>query len=81
MLRIYLASSWRNKSQQRFVRLLRDAGHEVYDFEHANYADSDTDKASVGFKREDVDANFRKWDVEAYQRGLNHQVSVKRIPA
>lgn len=30
--RIYLASSWRNPEQPRYVQLLRDAGHEVYDF-------------------------------------------------
>ncbi len=31
-LRIYLASSWRNHDQPRVLRLLQDAGYEVYDF-------------------------------------------------
>lgn len=30
--KVYLASSWRNADQPRVVLLLRDAGHEVYDF-------------------------------------------------
>ena len=32
MARIYLASSWRNTYQPSLVTLLRDCGHEVYDF-------------------------------------------------
>lgn len=30
--KIYVASSWRNPIQQEIVRVLRKAGHEVYDF-------------------------------------------------
>jgi NTP pyrophosphatase (non-canonical NTP hydrolase) len=30
--KVYVASSWRNPIQQSIVALLRDAGHEVYDF-------------------------------------------------
>jgi len=34
-MRIYVASSWRNEArQQETVRVLREAGHEVYDFRH-----------------------------------------------
>lgn len=32
MAKIYVASSWRNPYQPGIVRLLRDFGHEVYDF-------------------------------------------------
>ncbi len=32
MARIYLASSWRNPLQPSTVGLLREAGHQVYDF-------------------------------------------------
>lgn len=31
-MKVYVASSWRNEHQQGVVKLLRDAGHEVYDF-------------------------------------------------
>ena len=30
--KIYLASSWRNKKQPEVLTMLRDLGHEVYDF-------------------------------------------------
>jgi len=32
MRKIYVASSWRNPIQPRIVRVLREAGHTVYDF-------------------------------------------------
>lgn len=32
MRKIYLASSWRNTQQPSVLKLLRDLGHEVYDF-------------------------------------------------
>lgn len=32
MAKIYVASSWRNVFQQDVVGILRDLGHEVYDF-------------------------------------------------
>ena len=32
MAKIYVASSWRNVFQQDVVAILRDLGHEVYDF-------------------------------------------------
>lgn len=31
-MNIYLASSWRNPEQPRVLKVLRDAGHQVYDF-------------------------------------------------
>lgn len=34
MAKIYVASSWRNPFQQEVVNILRDLGHEVYDFKN-----------------------------------------------
>ena len=34
MAKIYVASSWRNVFQQDVVAILRDLGHEVYDFKN-----------------------------------------------
>lgn len=34
MAKIYVASSWRNVFQQDVVGILRDLGHEVYDFKN-----------------------------------------------
>lgn len=33
-MKIYVASSWRNEEQPEIVGLLRDLGHEVYDFKN-----------------------------------------------
>ncbi len=46
MARIYLASSWRNPYQPWIVDLLRQNGHQVYDFRNPPH--------STGFKWEDV---------------------------
>lgn len=37
---IYVASSWRNTHQPRIVEVLRQAGHQVYDFRHPEPGDS-----------------------------------------
>ena len=34
MRRIYISSSWRNTTQERLVKKLREQGHQVYDFKH-----------------------------------------------
>ncbi len=68
-MKIYLASSWRNEIQQKYVKLLREAGHQVYDFKHP------TDTEELGFHWEDVDADFRSWTVKDYQKGLSHPVA------
>ena len=34
MAKIYVASSWRNEYQQEVVKVLRELGHEVYDFKN-----------------------------------------------
>lgn len=77
MSKIYLASSWRNNDQQRFVGLLRDAGHEVYDFEHASYdaGNISGDSQSVGFHWSHVDSEWQQWTVSDYQTGLLHPIA------
>lgn len=46
MARIYLAASWRNPYQETMLGLLRQDGHEVYDFKNPPY--------STGFKWSDI---------------------------
>lgn len=62
-MRIYVASSWRNQYQPEVVRVLRDDGHEVYDFKDAD-----------GFHWSEVDPDWQKWprDIPKYLAGLNH---------
>ncbi|MEQ1678417.1 MAG: hypothetical protein ABL876_17110 [Chitinophagaceae bacterium] len=69
-MKIYVASSWRNKHQPEIVQKLRDAGHEVYDFRNP----SETDK---GFAWSDIDPNWKEWTNEQYRKALNHPVAVK----
>lgn len=45
-MRVYLASSWRNEHQPWLVQLLRQNGHEVYDFRNP--------PNSSGFKWSDI---------------------------
>jgi hypothetical protein len=58
---IYVATSWRNEFQPEVVRLLREDGHEVYDF-----------RGEEGFSWREVDENWAKWTPQEYLRGLNH---------
>ena len=46
-MKIYVASSWRNERQPETVRLLREDGHEVYDF-----------RSSEGFNWKQVDESY-----------------------
>jgi hypothetical protein len=46
MARIYLASSWRNPEQPALVDVLRNDGHQVYDFRNPEH--------STGFRWSDI---------------------------
>lgn len=60
--RIYLASSWRNPSQPDAVTMLRDHGHEVYDFRNPT--------GSSGFRWTEIDPGWEKWTAEQYREAL-----------
>lgn len=77
MSKIYLASSWRNQDQQRIVKLLREAGHEVYDFEHASYDASNQagSREQAGFTWSKVDPDYQQWTVADYQQALKHPIA------
>lgn len=66
--RIYVASSWRNAHQQAIVRVLREAGHEVYDFRNP--------PAGTGFQWSAVDPEWEGWTPARYRELLEHPVSV-----
>ena len=69
MTKIYVASSWRNEFQPAAVRMLRAAGHEVYDFK--NPADGVT-----GFHWSEIDKEWEKWDTWKYRDALRHPIAV-----
>lgn len=58
-MNIYVASSWRNAYQPAVVEVLRDCGHEVYDFR--NPADGDR-----GFAWSALDPAWQEWTPEQY---------------
>ena len=77
--RIYLATSWRNEHQPRILALLREAGHEVYDFRHPQVVRWTAPPrhrlgkaASSGFSWDEVDPDWREWTPEGYVAGLQH---------
>jgi hypothetical protein len=69
-VKLYVASSWRNPYQQNIVGLLRQAGHEVYDFQHPPGGDH------LGFSWSDVDPGWRQWDAASYIEALEHPIAI-----
>ena len=78
--RIYLATSWRNEHQPRILALLREAGHEVYDFHNPQvvrwmpppHRHCLGGAVSSGFSWDEVDPDWRAWTPEGYVNGLQH---------
>lgn len=63
MSKIYVASSWRNPIQQNIVQLLRDDGHEVYDFRNP-------EPGNTGFAWSEIDPNWKTWTPDQFQAVL-----------
>lgn len=68
MMKIYVASSWRNERQPSVVQALRQAGHEVYDFRNPA-PDND------GFRWTEVDPEWKVWSPERFRDMLGHPVA------
>ncbi len=67
-MKIYVASSWRNKYQQSVVETLRSMGHEVYDFRNPPNGDK-------GFAWSDIDENWEAWSTDEYDQALSHPIA------
>jgi len=67
--KIYVASSWRNPHQQAIVHVLREAGHEVYDFRHPA-------PGNDGFHWSWIDPHWKDWTPDGFRRGLEHRVAL-----
>ena len=65
-----MASSWRNIVQPDVVRILMEAGHEVYDFRNPHQKDG-------GFHWSDVDPNWEKWSSDKFIDELEHPLASK----
>jgi len=68
MRKIYLASSWRNQGQPLLVKMLRNEGHEVYDFRNPKAGNN-------GFHWSSIDGGWREWTPERYRKALVHPVA------
>jgi hypothetical protein len=67
---IYVASSWRNMLQPGIVHVLRECGHDVYDFRNPG-------PGNKGFAWSDIDPNWQNWTPEEYRAALQHPIAVK----
>ncbi len=68
MSKIYVATSWRNPYQERFVQLLRKEGHEVYDFKHPSPEEK-------GFSWSDIDPKWQEWSPQQFKDNLDHAIA------
>lgn len=66
--KIYVASSWHNKQQQHIVSLLKDNGHDVYDFHNPR-------PGNKGFAWQEISKEWQQWDVGKYKDALWHPLS------
>lgn len=66
--KIYVASSWRNEFQPIVVELLRELGHEVYDFRNPKEGDT-------GFAWSDIDEDWEQWSPDAYVQAMSHPIA------
>lgn len=71
-MNIYVASSWRNPFQQKVVALLRELGHEVYDFKNPQGNGNGT-----GFKWSDISPKWESWTPDEYVMNLFHPVACR----
>ena len=67
-MKIYVASSWRNTHQQRVVELLRELGHEVYDFKNP-------EPGNKGFAWSEIDEDWEQWTTKQYYEALKHPIA------
>lgn len=69
MMRVYVATSWRNERQSGVVEAVRNAGHEVYDFRNPKPGDH-------GFHWSEIDPDWQTWSPAEYRAALNHPRAV-----
>ena len=72
MAKIYVASSWRNVFQQDVVGILRDLGHEVYDFKNPPHGNG-------GFQWSDIDPDCRTGQQSNIEKHLIIQLHKKDL--
>lgn len=69
-MKIYVASSWCNPFQQQVIEVLRNLGHEVYDFRNPPHGNG-------GFSWFEISPEWEEWSTEMYKKALNHPIAVE----
>jgi len=69
---IYVASSWKNPLQPELVQLLREHGHEVYDFRNPK-------EGETGFNWSMVDPSWEDWTVNEFAAHLQDPLCRKNF--
>lgn len=67
-MKLYVASSWRNKYQPRVVELAKGLGIDVYDFRNP--------PGRTGFAWSDIDPKWQEWTTEGYIKALGHPLAI-----
>ena len=68
IVKIYVASSWRNPHQPEVVETLRGWDHEVYDFRNPTGKDT-------GFHWSEIDPDWQQWTPKEYREALKHPLA------
>lgn len=78
-MKIYVASSWRNKYQQEVVANLRAIGHEVYDFREDGNGWGNGVHGPGGFHWSEIDPEWQQWPsrISRYIDALDHPRAVE----
>lgn len=66
-MKIYVASSWRNRHQPSIVKLLRNWGHDVYDFRNP--------PNGSGLGWEELAQDWETWSTDKYMEALAHPLA------
>lgn len=67
-MKVYVASSWREPRQQEVVKVLREAGHDVYDFRNPP-------DGKAGFSWSEIDPNWLQWTPEEFRKALRSDIA------
>ena len=67
-MKVYVASSWRNKKQPEVVSALREIGLDVYDFRNPA-------PGNHGFHWSKIDKDWKTWTPTEFMMGLKHRIA------
>ena len=70
-MKIYVASSWRNDIQPEIVEIIRNEGHDVYDFKNP----PNDAGVGLGFHWSEIDDGWQNWNAGTYIEALKHPVA------